>query len=115
MPRDGMTVTDNARGDVTRLLPWAGGVVSGLFAFLLGWDRSLWFDEGYTVMVERLPFADMMHWLAVDAHPPLYYLLLRVWMAVFGDSFAAMRALSAVCCGRSRLWPQRRWYASSPT
>ena len=99
MPRDGMTVTDNARGDVTRLLPWAGGVVSGLFAFLLGWDRSLWLDEGYTVMVERLPFADMMHWLAVDAHPPLYYLLLRVWMAVFGDSFAAMRALSAVCCG----------------
>ena len=84
---------------MARLLPWAGGLVAGLLAFLLGRGRSLWFDEGYTAMVERLPFADMMRWLAVDAHPPLHYLLLRAWMAVSGDSFAAMRALSAVCCG----------------
>ena len=96
--RDGAGTRMTAAAMV-QVLPWAGGTVAGLLTFLLGWDRSLWFDEGYTVMVERLPLDDMMRWLAVDAHPPLYYLLLRAWMAVFGDSFAAMRALSAVCCG----------------
>ncbi|MBM6698828.1 glycosyltransferase family 39 protein [Bifidobacterium pullorum subsp. saeculare] len=36
--------------------------------------------------------------LAVDAHPPLYYLLLRGWTAVFGFSEPAMRAMGAALC-----------------
>ena len=32
-----------------------------------------------------------------DTHPPLYFLLLRAWMAAFGDGEAAVRSLD-VCC-----------------
>ncbi len=35
--------------------------------------------------------------LAPDSGPPGYYLLLRAWMAVAGDSEAALRALSVLC------------------
>jgi mannosyltransferase len=41
---------------------------------------------------------DGWHWLvAVDAHPPVYYALLHVWLRLFGDGAAAARSLSALC------------------
>ena len=42
-------------------------------SFALGVGRSIWFDEGYTLIVESQPFARMMDLLKVDVHPPLYY------------------------------------------
>ncbi len=32
-----------------------------------------------------------------DNHPPLYFLLVRAWREVFGDSDAALRGLSVLC------------------
>nr|WP_236034341.1 glycosyltransferase family 39 protein [Bifidobacterium saguinibicoloris] len=36
---------------------------------------------------------------AVDAHPPLYYLLLKVWLSVAGDDVALVRIPNCVCLG----------------
>ena len=63
-------------------------------SFALGVGRSNWFDEGYTLIVESQPFARMMDLLKVDVHPPLYYLLLRMWISVFGSDVMALRAMS---------------------
>lgn len=68
-------------------------------SFALGIGRSIWFDEGYTLIVESQPFARMMDLLKVDVHPPLYYLLLRMWISVFGSDVMALRAMSCVFCG----------------
>lgn len=68
-------------------------------SFALGVGRSIWFDEGYTLIVESQPFARMMDLLKVDVHPPLYYLLLRMWISVFGSDVMALRAMSCVFCG----------------
>lgn len=62
-------------------------------SFALGVGRSIWFDEGYTLIVESQPFARMMDLLKVDVHPPLYYLL-RMWISVFGSDVMALRAMS---------------------
>ena len=35
--------------------------------------------------------------LRLNVHLPLYYLVLKVWMGVFGDSVAAIRGLSVAC------------------
>lgn len=58
--------------------------------------RSLWFDEAFCWRVAQLPVAEVVARSARDNHPPLYFLALKAWMAVFGESSAALRALSVL-------------------
>ena len=58
---------------------------------------SLWSDEifsRYYVDVFGLHYA-LTDGLSRETNPPTYYLLLRGWIALFGDSEAALRSLSA--------------------
>jgi uncharacterized membrane protein len=64
---------------------------------------SLWFDEGYTAWVVSLSPAQIVRVIRVDTSPPLYYLLLRGWVGVFGHSEAAMRSLSALASSAALL------------
>jgi len=62
-------------------------------------SRSLWGDEAYSLaMVDqgagRILTASLLG--GVDVHPPLYYLLLKGWLAVFGNGDMAARSLSLV-------------------
>ncbi len=57
--------------------------------------QSLWNDEGTAVALARRDLAAITRAAANDIHPPLYYYLLHYWMAVFGNSELAVRALSA--------------------
>lgn len=56
----------------------------------------MWLDEALTVDIARLPLDQIPHALSHDGHPPLYYFLLHGWMAVFGESDRAIRALPGV-------------------
>jgi hypothetical protein len=58
---------------------------------------GFWIDEGLSVGISDRPLADIPHALRLDGSPPLYYVLLHVWMSVFGTSEEATRALSVVC------------------
>lgn len=59
--------------------------------------RSLWFDETFSVAVARLSLPEVWRVIGqTDAHPPLHYLLLHVWMGL-GDSPATVRLLSLLC------------------
>src|SRR6478735_5463751 len=58
---------------------------------------SFWMDEGLSVGISSHAFADIPGVLRQDGSPPLYYMLLHVWMDVFGESEAAIRAFSACC------------------
>jgi hypothetical protein len=55
--------------------------------------QSIWVDEGFTwfaVQQELLPL------LRSDAHPPLYFALMRAWTLLAGDSALAMRFFSVL-------------------
>lgn len=55
-----------------------------------------WTDEAFSALVSVLsPQAIWFH-MGHDVHPPLYFLLLHVWITVFGDSVLAIRSMSAV-------------------
>lgn len=80
---------------------WPGFVLILLFAAVLRWHyigfQPLWLDEGYSWWDARQSLADL--WSLVpqcDPHPPLYALLLKGWMGLFGDSALAMRSLGAL-------------------
>ncbi len=57
---------------------------------------DLWLDEALTVNIARLPLVDIPAALARDGAPPLYYMVLHGWMALFGTSDLAVRSLSGV-------------------
>ncbi|UTX51479.1 glycosyltransferase family 39 protein [Candidatus Saccharibacteria bacterium TM7i] len=73
-------------------------VVAALFFWLtmaLSFGQPIWFDEGYSILLAKHSTAELLSLTAVDAHPPLYYLLLKVWSGVFGWGEYAIRSLSA--------------------
>ena len=53
-----------------------------------------WIDEGLSVGIARHRLTDIPGLLRQDGSPPLYYLLLGVWIRVFGDGEARTHALS---------------------
>lgn len=59
-------------------------------------DTPLWLDEALSANISGLPVGEIGEALRHDGHPPLYYYLLHYWMAVFGESDFAVRALSGV-------------------
>lgn len=63
------------------------------------YDISLpyfWTDEAFTALISvQSPAAILFH-TGHDVHPPLYFLLLHIWIQVFGDSVLALRTMSAV-------------------
>ena len=58
--------------------------------------QSLWADEGNSVALARRGFAEIAQRTAFDIHPPFYYWLLKIWVAIFGDNEIGLRSLSAV-------------------
>ena len=58
--------------------------------------QPLWLDEALSVNIARLPLAELVEALRHDGSPPLYYLLLHWWIALFGEGTVTVRALSGV-------------------
>ncbi len=59
-------------------------------------SKGLWLDESFSIWLGWQPVGEILSWLVnIDQHPPLYYTLLHLWMAL-GDDAAAVRALSAL-------------------
>lgn len=72
-----------------------GAVLAGIVLRFV--TRSpLWLDEALSVNIARLPIADIPGALRHDGHPPLYYVLLHDWMAVFGESSGMVRLFSGL-------------------
>jgi mannosyltransferase len=100
-------------------------------AFLAGVSLALrthaiharyWIDEGLSVGISSHPFFDIPGILRQDGSPPLYYLLLNVWISVFGFGEADTHALSiafaillvpvAGAAGRAVFGPRAGWIAA---
>lgn len=57
---------------------------------------SLWHDEAFSALYIKYGWGEMMHRIILDVHPPLYYLVLRIWSYMFGDTLASLRTLSII-------------------
>ncbi|HEX2038329.1 MAG TPA: glycosyltransferase family 39 protein [Acidimicrobiales bacterium] len=80
---------------------------------LLRWEgRHAWFwiDEGISVGIASHSLAELPGVLRQDGAPPLYSLVLHLWMRLFGDGEAATHALSwtfALACIPVAWWAGR--------
>jgi len=72
-----------------------------LFGFLylsLCFNNNIWTDEGFTIDLLRNceSFGDVCAFTAADVHPPLYYLILKVFTDLFGIRLFLIKVLSIV-------------------
>lgn len=58
--------------------------------------QPLWWDEGWSIYFATTDPGTMLGLTAVDIHPPLYYLLLHVWIKLVGAGPVAVRLLSVL-------------------
>jgi len=57
-------------------------------------NAGFWIDEGISVGIAHHHWTSIPHVLRQDGSPPAYYLLLGLWIRVFGDSERSTHALS---------------------
>ncbi|MDX1687116.1 MAG: glycosyltransferase family 39 protein [Candidatus Promineifilaceae bacterium] len=57
--------------------------------------QSFWNDEGNSARLSERSVSLIVEGTASDVHPPLYYLLLRGWREMVGESEFGLRSLSA--------------------
>lgn len=73
-------------------------VFAGIFFRLtpIMWERDLWYDEAFTGILLKAPFAEMNQMIFDDVHPPLYYWLAKPWAALFDYSPFGIRSHSLI-------------------
>ncbi len=84
--------------DRARFWPlWVAVLVIAVFMTFFGISGdALWYDESYSVATVGHPMGEMLALVSTDSHPPLYYILLRIAVVVFGNSLVVVRGLSAL-------------------
>lgn len=88
-------MTFGARATQTQTLGLGLALLAGFWLRLTALDvHSLWFDECGTLAVALAD--DPLATLRADRHPPLSFLAFRAWVALFGESDAAVRTLPAL-------------------
>src|SRR5215213_7140092 len=76
----------------------AAGAIGCISLIFIAWPRRpLWLDEAQSVAIARHSLPGLVDALRADGAPPIYYVLLHVWMAIFGDGDGAVRSLSIIC------------------
>jgi len=83
---------------------------------------GFWIDEGLSVGIASHALTDIPSVLRLDGSPPLYYMLLHVWMSIFGNGegethgmsvgFALLSIPAALWAGRSLGGPRAGWMAA---
>jgi uncharacterized membrane protein len=61
-------------------------VFIGLILRLILSGQSFWLDEGASIMAARIPLNQFFEYLKADFHPPLYYLFLKFWLPIAGNT-----------------------------
>lgn len=80
-----------------QVLIW--GVVVGFTILYISliFSHNIWTDEAFTIQLLRSGgFREIIEGTAADVHPPLYYIYLKIFTAIFGDSLPAMKIASII-------------------
>ena len=71
------------------------GAAAVIYILLRFWhltDSCLWFDEIFGINAAEKPWGEMFRFIALDLiHPPLFYVLLKIWINIGGESLFWLR------------------------
>src|SRR5687768_13772990 len=93
-----MGVLDRVRA---RSFAVPGGILALVVIMLLSLElrtqallAGFWIDEGLSVGIASHGLFDIPSVLRLDGSPPLYYMLLHVWISVFGNGEGETHGMS---------------------
>ncbi len=76
---------------------WSVLLIGGFINLTMGNSHeSLWYDESYSAVLINHSVPDIINILAKDSHPPLYFIMLKLFCSVFGNTEFALRLFSAL-------------------
>ncbi len=82
---------------VSKIAILALAAIYAAFRFWHLTDSCLWFDEIFSVHAAEHPWGEILPFVAKDLiHPPLFYLLLKLWIAAGGESLFWLRLFPVV-------------------
>jgi uncharacterized membrane protein len=77
------------------LFYWSSILLAGFIIFSVKLaNESLWFDEAFSAAMIKFDYSRMMQVTVGDVHPPLYYVMLKVFTSFFGNTEISLRLLS---------------------
>lgn len=68
-------------------------VAAAVRLYHLDW-AAFWYDEAFSWVMSTHSVGKAWSVSVTDVHPPLYYFVLKGWVALFGDSLTSLRGLS---------------------
>ena len=92
---------------VTFVVPLTALLALSVFLRTRDFNAGFWIDEGVTVGIASHSLLDIPGVLTQDGSPPVYYMLLHLWMSVVGSGEGATHVLSllfAVLAVPGGLW-----------
>jgi mannosyltransferase len=72
------------------------GAVAVVVFVLVGIGRPIWLDDAISVLVARYDFHHLVAALRYDNNLPAYYVLVSLWIRLFGESEPALRSLAVL-------------------
>lgn len=58
-------------------------------------NQNIWTDEAFTIELTRQNgLLEIIRQTAIDVHPPLYYLIVKIFISLFGSSFQVYKLVS---------------------
>jgi hypothetical protein len=67
---------------------------TGLTLWIAWLNGAVWSDEIYSLAPIQGTWGEMLACLSIDAHPPLFFSIGKVWASLFGDSVFVMKSFS---------------------
>ena len=71
-------------------------IIGAIFLGFNAFHNNLWFDESYSMAIIQHGFIDVWKLTSLDVHPPLYYLMLKIFTMIFGSGLVVARIFSII-------------------
>ena len=83
--------------DYKSIIIWSVILIAGFWYLTRGISHeTLWYDESYSAAIINHSIPDIIRITANDSHPPLYFIMLKIFSSVFGRTESALRLFSVL-------------------
>lgn len=71
-------------------------IIATIMQVICIFNNNIWFDESYTIGLVNHNMFDLIKIAIADVHPLLYYVLLKIFTLVFGNSIIILKLFSCI-------------------
>ena len=71
---------------ISEKMMYIAGITICLCNSIFLFDNAIWGDEGFSLVLIRHSLGEILSGTASDVHPPLYYFILKLFIAILGES-----------------------------